>query len=173
MLFWQFSKIIINVKIVGKIPDKHLSLWLFSNPDSCWKYETDLSRSSPSFLDIVPWIWKYPYIPMLILYLSNNLDIHDYVGKMPKQHFGVWLFSNPGDKILFLLKFNEARISEWNIHKHFLYHIEDTRLSAPIFFFFVYISKLQKPLGPWTELNYAFCSMHIVHKNFISWFFIK
>ena len=41
--------------------------------------------------------------------------MYDYVGKLPKQYFSVWLFSNPGDKILFLLKYNEARISEWNI----------------------------------------------------------
>ena len=32
MLFWQFSNIIIYVKIVGKIPDQHLNVWLFSNP---------------------------------------------------------------------------------------------------------------------------------------------
>ena len=31
MLFWQFSNIIRYVKIVGKIPDQHFSLWLFSN----------------------------------------------------------------------------------------------------------------------------------------------
>ena len=54
---------------------------------------------------------------MLIWYFSNNFDIHDYVGKLPKQHCSEWLFSNPGDKILFLLKFYEARISEWNITK--------------------------------------------------------
>ena len=51
---------------------------------------------------------------MLIWYFSNNLDIYDYVGKLPYQNFSVWLFSNKGDTILFLLKFNEARISEWN-----------------------------------------------------------
>ena len=84
-------------------------------PDSCWKYMTDLSRSSPSFLDFVPWIWEWPYIQMLIWYFSNNLDIYDYAGKLPEQHFSVWLFSNQGDKILLLLKFNEVRISEWNI----------------------------------------------------------
>ena len=28
----RFSNIIIYVKIVGKIPDQHLSVWLFSNP---------------------------------------------------------------------------------------------------------------------------------------------
>ena len=32
MLFWQFFNIIIYVKIVGKIPDQLLSVWLFSNP---------------------------------------------------------------------------------------------------------------------------------------------
>ena len=32
MLFWQFSNRIIYVKIVGKIPDQHLSVWSFSNP---------------------------------------------------------------------------------------------------------------------------------------------
>ena len=41
---------------------------------------------------------------MLIWYFSNNLDIYDYVGKLPEQHFSVGLFSNPGDNILFLLK---------------------------------------------------------------------
>ena len=45
---------------------------------------------------------------MLILYFSNNLDIYKYVGKLSEQYFSVWLFSNPGDKIVFLLKFNEA-----------------------------------------------------------------
>ena len=32
MLFWKFSKIIIYAKIVGKIPEHHLNVWLFSNP---------------------------------------------------------------------------------------------------------------------------------------------
>ena len=31
-LFWQFSNITKYVKSVGKIPDQHLSVWLFSNP---------------------------------------------------------------------------------------------------------------------------------------------
>ena len=34
---------------------------------------------------------------------------------MPEQHFSVWLFFNPGDKTLFLLKSFEVRISEWTI----------------------------------------------------------
>ena len=32
MLFWQFSNITIYVKIVGKIADQHLYVWLFSHP---------------------------------------------------------------------------------------------------------------------------------------------
>ena len=52
---------------------------------------------------------------MLIWYFSNNLDIYYYVGKLPNQNFNARLFSNPGDKLLFLLKFDEGRISEWNI----------------------------------------------------------
>ena len=32
MLSWQFSNIIKYFKIVGKIPDQHLNVWLFSNP---------------------------------------------------------------------------------------------------------------------------------------------
>ena len=50
------------------------------------------------------------------LAFSNNLDVYDYVGKLPAQHFSVWLFSNPGNNIFLLLKFYEARISEWNIY---------------------------------------------------------
>ena len=40
--------------------------------------------------------------------------MYEYVGKLPKQNCSVRLFSNPGDIILNLLKFIEARISEWN-----------------------------------------------------------
>ena len=39
---------------------------------------------------------------MLTCYFSNNLDIYDYVRKLPEQHFSVWLYSNPGDKTLFM-----------------------------------------------------------------------
>ena len=117
ILFWQFSNIIIYVKTVGKILDRHLNVWVFSNP---W--------------DNVKKRWKttgqiYPVLSTRIWTLSpgleNNhslkcwsgifptiLNLYEYVGKLPEQHFSVWLFFNPGDKILFLLKFYEARISE-------------------------------------------------------------
>ena len=59
---------------------------------------------------------------MLIWYFSNNLDKYDYVGKLLEQHFCVSLFSNPWTKLLSLLKFNEARISEWNIDNFNISH---------------------------------------------------
>ena len=43
-------------------------------------------------------------------------DDDDYVEKFSEQHFSTWLFFNPGDKIVLLLKFNEARISEGNLY---------------------------------------------------------
>ena len=72
---------------------------------------------------------------MLIWYFSNNLYIWYYVGKLPEQHFSVWLFSNPGDNILFLLKFNEARISEWNLDKESNIDKRETVIDKKEFFF--------------------------------------
>ena len=92
---------------------------IFKSPGQCPKkmknYRTNLSRTFNKNLDLVPWFGEYPYIQMLIWYFSINLGLYDNVGKLPKQHFCVRLFSNPGDNILFLLKFHEARISEWNV----------------------------------------------------------
>ena len=38
-----------------------------------------------------------------------------YIIMLDKCQNNVWLFSNPGDNILFSLKFHEARIPEWNL----------------------------------------------------------
>ena len=46
------------------------------------------------------WIGEQPYIEMLVLNFSNNPDIYGHVGHKPEQHLIVWLFSNPGDKII-------------------------------------------------------------------------
>ena len=62
-----------------------------------------------------PLDWRITIHSNVDLVFSKNLDIYYYAGKLPEQDFSVWLLSNPGYKILFLLKFNEARISEWNI----------------------------------------------------------
>ena len=66
-------------------------------------------ESGPCPLD-----WRKTIHSNVDLVFSNNLDM--YVAELPEQHFSVWLFSNPGNKIFFLLKFNEAKISEWNIN---------------------------------------------------------
>ena len=87
---------------------------------------TNLSRTFNKNLDLFPLIGEKPYTQMLIWYFSNNLDIYYYVGKLPERHFTVLLFSNPGDKILFLLQFNEARISEWNKYMTFRRHLSKT-----------------------------------------------
>ena len=120
MLFWQFSNIIINVNIIGKISDQHLNVWLFSNPgdkvQKRWRTTGQICLVLSTKIWILsPGLENNHTLKMLIWYFSNNLDIYDYVGKLPKQHFSVWLFFNPGDKILFWLKVNEARISEWDI----------------------------------------------------------
>ena len=52
------------------------------------------------------------YIKMWIQYFSNNPNIHGYVGKLLEQLLKVQMFSNPEDKTIFFVKFNEVRISE-------------------------------------------------------------
>ena len=111
MLFRLFSNIIIYIKIVGKIPDQHLSVWLFSNPGD------KVHKRGRTMVQICP------VLSTRIWTLSSGLENkHTF-----KWH--IWLcwkivrttfqcqcpLSNPGDKILFFLKFHEARISEWNI----------------------------------------------------------
>ena len=80
-------------------------------PDSWWKKGTDLYNGFHSFLIVSP-EWESNDTLMLIL----HIDINVYVGKFSKQRLNVWLFSNPGDKILFLLRFYKVRILEWKIY---------------------------------------------------------
>ena len=65
---------------------------------------TNLSPSFDKDQDIFPWIGGQLYIEMLIRYFSNHPDIHSYVGKLSEQSFNVQILSNPGDKIMFLVK---------------------------------------------------------------------
>ena len=60
-------------------------------------------------------VGKIPDQHLSVWLFSNNLDIYDHVGKLPEQCSTVWLFPYPGDKSLFLLKFNEAWILELNL----------------------------------------------------------
>ena len=58
MLFWQFSNIIMYVKILVNTRSTFKCMLILQSrekgPDSCWKYGTDLSRSSPSFWTLSP-----------------------------------------------------------------------------------------------------------------------
>ena len=119
MLFWQFSNIIIYVKIVGKIQDQNLSVRFFSNQGDKVQILVEITEQNcqvvlhhflPCPLDL-----RITIHSNVDLVFFNDIDIYNYVGKLPEHHFSVWLFSNPGDKILFLLKFNEAGISEWKL----------------------------------------------------------
>ena len=129
MLFWQFSNIIIYVEIVGKIPDHHLNVWLFSNQgDKIQILVESMGQICPVVLHLFgpcPLDLRIPLHSNVDLVFSNNLDIYDLVWKLPEQHFSVWLFCNPGNTIVFVLKFNEPRISEWNLpilHQIILHH---------------------------------------------------
>ena len=121
MLFCQFSNIIIYVKIVGKIQNQHLSVWLFSNPGEKFQILVEstgqinpivlhlLWTLSPGFVKnhtFKYWSDIFPTILTYIIMLENcqrNISVY---GSSPIQ----------GTKNIFLLKFNEARISEWNIY---------------------------------------------------------
>ena len=84
-------------------------------PKKMETYRTNLSRTFNKILDLVPWIGEQLYTQIWIWYFPNIFDIYDYVGKLPWEHFNLWLLSNPGEIFLFFMKFNEARISEWNL----------------------------------------------------------
>ena len=99
-----------------------INIWMYGilksrgqGPKKMENYRTNLFRTFKKNLDIVPWIGKnhtfkcwsgiFPKIIIYMIMLEN----------CQKQHFSLWLFSNTGDNILFMLKFYEARISEWNV----------------------------------------------------------
>ena len=50
--------------------------------------------------NVVPWIGEQPYTEMLFRQFSNIIIYVKIVGKIPDQLLSVWLFSNPGDKVL-------------------------------------------------------------------------
>ena len=54
--------------------------------------------------NVVPWIKEQRYIKMLFQQFSNMTMKVKVVGKVQEQHFNVWLFSNPEDKVMILVK---------------------------------------------------------------------
>ena len=98
------------------MPKQHFNRLFFSSGDKVLILVKSRGPICPiviTFLDLIPWIWEVWYIKILILHFTNYLDINVYVWKLFEQHFNAWMFSNPGDKILFMLNFCEVRISEW------------------------------------------------------------
>ena len=111
-----------------KIPDQQMSVWLCSNPgDKVQIIVESTGQVCPVVLHLVwtlspvfennhtfkCWSGIFPTILTYMIMLENY----------QKKHFSVLLFSIPGDKILFLLTFNEARISEWNLYFCMFLHI--------------------------------------------------
>ena len=75
MLFWQFSNIIIYVKIVGRIPNQHLNIRLFSNPrDKVQKRWRTMGQICPV---LSTRIWT------LSLGLDNNHSLKSWSGIFP------------------------------------------------------------------------------------------
>ena len=108
MLFWQFSKIIINVKIVeGEKTRSALECMVIlkyrgQGPKKMEKYGTNMSRAFNKNLDLFPWL-------DCRISIHSNVDLVFFqqfwhVGKLPEQHFSEWLLSNPGNKILFFVE---------------------------------------------------------------------
>ena len=120
MLFWQFSNIIIYVKIVGKIPDQQLNVWLISNPGDKFQILVDSTGQirpvvlhlfwtlSPGFENnhtFKCWSVIFPTTLTYMIMLENCQNKISVYGCSPIQ----------GTKYFFLLKFHESRISDWNI----------------------------------------------------------
>ena len=59
---------------------------------------------------VVPWIGEQPYTEMLFWQFSNIFIYVKIIGKILDQHLSVWLFSNLGEKVQFLLKVQDRFI---------------------------------------------------------------
>ena len=82
-------------------------------------YGTNLAPTFNKNQDLVPWIVEQKYIKMLIWHFPNNPDMR-LCWKFPKQHLNVWLFSNPGDDILFLVNVTKQGSQSVILHS---YHV--------------------------------------------------
>jgi hypothetical protein len=72
-------------------------------------YAANLSRTFNKNLDLVPWIGEKPYTQMLIWYFSNNLNIYDYVGKLPEQHWSMVVLQSRAQHY-FLVESQDLRV---------------------------------------------------------------
>ena len=115
-MFWQFSNMIIYVKIVVKIPNQHLYVWFFSNPgDKVSKkmetFGTNLSRTFNKNLDLVPWIgynhtfkcWSCIF-PTILTYMimwenyQNNISVSGCSPIQGTKFYSCWNSMKPGSQ---------------------------------------------------------------------------
>ena len=124
MLFWQFSNIIIYLKIVGKIPDKHLNIWLFSNPGD---KDQILGKSTGQICPIILYLfWTFcpgfrnnhtfkcwfAIFPTILTYMimmencQNNISVYGF-SPIPGIEFILWSqdlrVKNIETKIIYLI----------------------------------------------------------------------
>ena len=116
MLFWQFCNIIIFVKIVGKIPDQHLNVWLVSNPGDkvqkrwrttgqiCPMLSTRIWTLSPGleikhtfkcWSDIFPTILTYM---IMLENCQNNISAYGCSPIQGTKFYPCWNLMKPGSR---------------------------------------------------------------------------
>ena len=116
MLFWQFSNIIAYVKIVGKIPAQHLSVWLFSNPGD--KVQILVESTGQIFLVVLHLFWtlspgfenfhtfKYwsGIFPTILTYMimlencQNNILVYGFSPIQGTKYYSCWNLVKPGSQ---------------------------------------------------------------------------
>ena len=113
MLFWQFSNIIIYVKIVGKILDQLLSEWLFSNPGDKDQILVESMGQicpvvlylfwtlSPGFENNHTFKWWYGIFPTILTYMimlencQNNISVYGCSPFQGTKFYSCWNLMNP------------------------------------------------------------------------------
>ena len=116
MLFWQFSNILIYVKIVEKLPDQHLNVWLFSNPGDtvqkrwrttgqiCPVLSTRIWTLSPGSENNHTLKCWSSIFPTILTYMSMLENCQNYIlvyGCSPIQgtkFYSCWILMKPGSQ---------------------------------------------------------------------------
>ena len=116
MLFWQFSNIIIYVKIVGEIPDQHLSERLFSNQgDKVQTIVKSIGQICPVVLHLFwtlspgfennhtlkCWSGIFPTILTYIIMLENcqnNISVYVCTPIQGTTFYSCWNLMKPGSQ---------------------------------------------------------------------------
>ena len=116
MLLWQFSNIIKYVKIIGKIPDQHLSVWLFSNPGDKVQILVESTgqicpivlhlfwTSSPGFENTHTTKCWSGIFARILTYMNmlencqNNISVYGCSAIQETKFYSCWNFIKPGSQ---------------------------------------------------------------------------